>query len=153
MVSAVPATEVLGVLAQRFHRQDASNSSPSTSTAMIRALRDGARLFMCSGYPTVVVLRADQREITRLSGGIDLSLYADLLDAALGDVEPMSDVLATLKQNPASLSAARVPSTRLLQLGCRRLLRRSTRNRSPRGLAQNADTALGSRRSSGRASR
>ncbi len=62
--------------------------------------------FHVSGYPTVVVLRADQREITRISGGIDLSLYADLLDAALGDLEPMSEVLATLKQNPASLSAA-----------------------------------------------
>lgn len=62
--------------------------------------------FHVSGYPTVVVLRADQREITRLSGGIDLSLYTDLLDAALGDVEPMSEVLATLKQKPASLSAA-----------------------------------------------
>jgi thiol-disulfide isomerase/thioredoxin len=62
--------------------------------------------FHVLGYPTVVVLRADQREITRLSGGIDLSLYADLLDAALGDVEPMSEVLATLKQRPADLSAA-----------------------------------------------
>ncbi len=62
--------------------------------------------FHVSGYPTVVVLRADRREITRISGGIDLSLYADLLDAALGDLEPMSDVLATLIAKPASLSAA-----------------------------------------------
>lgn len=62
--------------------------------------------FRVLGYPTVVILGADQREITRLSGGIDLSLYADLLDAALGDVEPISEVLATLKRSPADLSAA-----------------------------------------------
>src|ERR1022692_3280177 len=62
--------------------------------------------FRVLGYPTVLVLRADQREVTRISGGTDLSLYADLLDAALGDVAPMSDVLAALAETPASLSTA-----------------------------------------------
>lgn len=98
--------------------------------------------FHVSGYPTVVVLRADQREITRISGGIDLSLYADLLDAALGDVEPLSDVLATLKQNPASLSAAQ----------CRRLAYYNwdvadfsalDKESIAASLAQNADTCAG----------
>src|ERR1022692_4574755 len=31
--------------------------------------------FHVLGYPTVVILRPDQREVTRLSGGMDLSLY------------------------------------------------------------------------------
>jgi thiol-disulfide isomerase/thioredoxin len=50
--------------------------------------------FHVAGYPTVVILRADHKEILRISGGMDLSLYADLLDIALSDVEPMEDVLA-----------------------------------------------------------
>lgn len=59
-----------------------------------------------SGYPTVVILRSDQREITRISGGVDLSQYADLLDAALGDVKPIADVLADLKRDPSALSGS-----------------------------------------------
>jgi thiol-disulfide isomerase/thioredoxin len=61
--------------------------------------------FHVSGYPTVVILRADQREVTRISGGVDLASYADSLDAALGDVRPLADVLATLMQDPAALQA------------------------------------------------
>jgi thiol-disulfide isomerase/thioredoxin len=63
-------------------------------------------VFHVSGYPTVVILRPDRREITRISGGVDLSLYADLLDAALGDIKPLSAVLATLRARPAALSTA-----------------------------------------------
>jgi len=62
--------------------------------------------FKVSGYPTVVILRPDRREITRISGGVDLSSYADLLDAALGDVKPLREVLATLRRSPAALSVA-----------------------------------------------
>ncbi len=60
--------------------------------------------FHVSGYPTVVILRADQREITRISGGNDLSSYANLLDAALRDIKPLAEVLAVLGKNPAALS-------------------------------------------------
>jgi thiol-disulfide isomerase/thioredoxin len=59
--------------------------------------------FHVSGYPTVVILRADQREVTRISGGVDLASYAESLDAALGDVRPLTDVLATLVKDPAAL--------------------------------------------------
>jgi thiol-disulfide isomerase/thioredoxin len=62
--------------------------------------------FHVSGYPTVVILRSDRREITRISGGVDLSQYADLLDAALGDVKPIGDVLGDLQHNPSRLTAA-----------------------------------------------
>jgi thiol-disulfide isomerase/thioredoxin len=60
--------------------------------------------FKVSGYPTVVILRADRREITRISGGNDLSVYAELLDAALHDVKPIADVLAVLLANPSALT-------------------------------------------------
>jgi thiol-disulfide isomerase/thioredoxin len=55
--------------------------------------------FHVAGYPTVVILRADQKEILRISGGMDLSLYADLLDIVLSDVKPMADVLAAMHGN------------------------------------------------------
>jgi thiol-disulfide isomerase/thioredoxin len=57
--------------------------------------------FHVVGYPTVVILRADQQEILRISGGMDLSLYADLLDIALSDVKPIADVLAAVHGNGA----------------------------------------------------
>jgi thiol-disulfide isomerase/thioredoxin len=60
--------------------------------------------FHVLGYPTVVILRPDQREVTRLSGGMDLSLYADLLDVAQSDITPISEVLATLSASPAALT-------------------------------------------------
>jgi thiol-disulfide isomerase/thioredoxin len=62
--------------------------------------------FHVSGYPTVVILRADRREVTRISGGVDLTSYAESLDAALGDVKPLADVLATLLHDPGALQAA-----------------------------------------------
>jgi thiol-disulfide isomerase/thioredoxin len=60
--------------------------------------------FHVVGYPTVVILRPDGKELTRISGGMDLSLYADLLDIALGDVKPMSAVIAAAKRAPAALT-------------------------------------------------
>ncbi len=42
--------------------------------------------FRVSGYPSVVVLRADRTELARINGGMDLSLYANVLDLVLGDV-------------------------------------------------------------------
>jgi thioredoxin-related protein len=62
--------------------------------------------FHVLGYPTVVILRWDQKEITRISGGTDLSSYAELLDAALRDIKPMADVLSALHDNPAALTSS-----------------------------------------------
>src|SRR5262249_6320295 len=42
-----------------------------------------------SGYPTLLVLRPDGAELARLSGGMDLSLYAALLDEAIRDERPI----------------------------------------------------------------
>ncbi len=60
--------------------------------------------FDIGGYPTVVVLRADRREITRISGGMNLALYTDLLDIALADAKPMREVIATMRKPAPSPS-------------------------------------------------
>jgi thiol-disulfide isomerase/thioredoxin len=57
--------------------------------------------FAVSGYPTVLVLNADQGELARISGGLDLSQYAEVLDLVLGDVRPVSTILAGLKSGGA----------------------------------------------------
>ena len=49
--------------------------------------------FKISGYPTLLVLKPDRTELARLSGGMDLSLYASVLDEALQDQRPILDVL------------------------------------------------------------
>ncbi|HET9474305.1 MAG TPA: thioredoxin family protein, partial [Steroidobacteraceae bacterium] len=63
-------------------------------------------VFRVTGYPTVVVLKSDGSEITRIAGNMDLSLYARVLDDALGDVRPVKDVLALATKADAPLAAA-----------------------------------------------
>jgi len=63
-------------------------------------------VFRVTGYPTVVVLTPDRTEITRIAGNMDLSLYARVLDDALGDVNPVKDVLALAAKGGAPLKAA-----------------------------------------------
>jgi len=57
--------------------------------------------FGVAGYPTVLVLKADRTELARISGGLDLSQYADLLDTVLGDVRPINTVLAEVRAGGA----------------------------------------------------
>src|SRR5688572_28102077 len=63
-------------------------------------------VFRVTGYPTVVVLKADRTEITRIAGNMDLSLYAGVLDDALGDVRPIKDVIELATAAQAPLGAA-----------------------------------------------
>jgi protein disulfide-isomerase len=63
-------------------------------------------VFRVTGYPTVVVLKPDRTEITRVAGNLDLSLYARVLDDALGDVRPVKDVLDLAVKAEAPLAAA-----------------------------------------------
>jgi protein disulfide-isomerase len=63
-------------------------------------------VFRVTGYPTVVVFKPDRTEITRISGNMDLSLYAGVLDDALGDVRPVKDVLELAVKAEAPLAAA-----------------------------------------------
>jgi len=52
--------------------------------------------FHVSGYPTVLVLRADGTELERVSGGMDLARYAEVLGMALGQMQPAREVLAAV---------------------------------------------------------
>jgi thiol-disulfide isomerase/thioredoxin len=61
--------------------------------------------FHVSGYPTVLVLKPDRRELARISGGMDLNRYAEVLDGVLGDVKPVNEMLSSLEHGKAMLSA------------------------------------------------
>ena len=63
-------------------------------------------VFRVTGYPTVVVFKPDRTEITRIAGNMDLSLYAGVLDDALGDVRPVKDVVDLAVKGEAPLNAA-----------------------------------------------
>src|SRR6266850_1966270 len=58
------------------------------------------------GYPTVVILRADGAEITRLPGGADADLYMSVLDAAISNLKPVKDLIATAEQDATKLTPA-----------------------------------------------
>jgi len=49
--------------------------------------------FEVVGYPTLVVLDAERHERMRVAGGMDLSLYASVLDTALADLQPADALL------------------------------------------------------------
>lgn len=63
-------------------------------------------VFRVTGYPTVVVFKADRTEITRIAGNMDLTLYATVLDDALGDVRPVKDVIELAAKAEAPLQPA-----------------------------------------------
>lgn len=58
------------------------------------------------GYPTMVVFSPEGAEITRIPGGIDIQAYANVLDLTLGDVQPVSAVLARVLDGGERLGAA-----------------------------------------------
>jgi thiol-disulfide isomerase/thioredoxin len=63
--------------------------------------------FQVLGYPTVLVLGADRREIARIAGGSDLASYADVLDLALDSERPLADLVAAVQSGQgAALSEA-----------------------------------------------
>lgn len=68
--------------------------------------------FDVQGYPSAVVLKADRTEVGRISGGSDLASYAQILDLALEDAQPVTDVLARLRGGA---------NNRLDAAACRRL--------------------------------
>ncbi len=57
------------------------------------AQKHGER-FGVIGYPTMILFKPDGTEITRLPGGVDVARYATILDVALADARPVSDILA-----------------------------------------------------------
>jgi hypothetical protein len=53
-----------------------------------------AERFGVVGYPTMILFRPDGTEITRLPGRVDMERYAKILDVALADSRPVTDILA-----------------------------------------------------------
>jgi hypothetical protein len=54
--------------------------------------------FGVNGYPTMILFRSDGKEITRLPGGVDVTRYATILDVALADARPVSELLAAQRK-------------------------------------------------------
>ncbi|MDP3295497.1 MAG: thioredoxin family protein [Nevskia sp.] len=64
-----------------------------------------AEHFAIVGYPTMIVLRADGTELTRLDGGLDPGQYPKLLDAASRQTQPIGALLDQATAEPQALSA------------------------------------------------
>lgn len=60
-----------------------------------RAQKYGDR-FGVLGYPTIIVFSPDGRELTRIPGGLDIGLYADVLDLTLEGIRPVSEIVAAV---------------------------------------------------------
>lgn len=56
------------------------------------------------GYPTLIVLRADGRELTRISSIIDLEAYPRVLRIAARQTQPMDELIETALAHPEALS-------------------------------------------------
>jgi thiol-disulfide isomerase/thioredoxin len=67
------------------------------------AQKHGER-FGVVGYPTMILFKPDGMEITRLPGGVDVARYAKILDVALADARPVSDILAAARSGGAVTS-------------------------------------------------
>jgi thiol-disulfide isomerase/thioredoxin len=61
--------------------------------------------FKVTGYPTIVILDSERREVMRIAGGMDLSQYASVLDQALGNLQPVSDIFAIAARGEKLTSA------------------------------------------------
>ena len=57
------------------------------------------------GYPTLIVLRADGSELTRISSTGDLEAYPGVLRAAARQSRPSGEILQAALEDPAGLSA------------------------------------------------
>ncbi|HEU4458625.1 MAG TPA: thioredoxin family protein [Methylibium sp.] len=62
--------------------------------------------FKVRGYPTMVLLRPDGGELTRLPGEVDARKYLQVLDLGLRSTRPLHEVLALAQSAPATLSPA-----------------------------------------------
>lgn len=57
-----------------------------------RAQKYGEK-FAVRGYPTMIVFTSDGQELTRIPGGLDIGLYAQVLDLTLEGVRPVPDIV------------------------------------------------------------
>lgn len=59
--------------------------------------------FAIVGYPTLIVLRPDGTELTRISSGMDLAAYPRVLDSATRQTRAASELLTAALSDPAQL--------------------------------------------------
>ena len=62
--------------------------------------------FKVRGYPTMIVLRPDGTELTRLPGEVDPQRYLDVLGAALATTHPVADIVNAARAGTRTLSAS-----------------------------------------------
>jgi thiol-disulfide isomerase/thioredoxin len=94
--------------ATMFHRQDFLGKL----TLFVPVYLDGdapdaqrwASEFKVTGYPTMLILDGKRAELERVSGGMDLSRYSEMLDIGLAASRPLTDVLAEVSGASAPLS-------------------------------------------------
>jgi len=63
-----------------------------------------AERFGVVGYPTMILLRPDGTEVTRLPGGTDVDLYTSVVDSALASLKPVKDLIDVANRDPAGLT-------------------------------------------------
>jgi thiol-disulfide isomerase/thioredoxin len=90
-----------------------------------------AERFGVVGYPTMVVLSPQAKEITRIAGGIDIDAYGHVLDAAVGQGESVKDLVAAV-----------VAGTTLSPAACRLIAYYSWAQDNQQLLKHHAGTAL-----------
>jgi len=61
--------------------------------------------FRVRGYPTMVLLRPDGSELTRLPGEVDAERYLQVMTFGLEGARPVSEVLAQARRAPGTLGA------------------------------------------------
>lgn len=94
--------------ATMFHRQDFLGKL----SLFVPVYLDGdapdaqrwASEFKVTGYPTMLILDGKHAELERVSGGMDLSRYGEMLDIGLSASRPLSEVLAEVSGGSAPMS-------------------------------------------------
>lgn len=88
-----------------FNRQDFAAQSRSLVAVHVDGDRPGAQklgaAFQVRGYPTLILMRPDRSEITRLPGEADATQVMALLQAAMAGGRPAAEVLADARAGRA----------------------------------------------------
>ena len=112
------------VKATLFNRQDFIERSRAFVPVYIDGDRPGAQKigarFRVSGYPTMVLFRADGTELTRLPGEVEPARYLEVVTLGINAQRPVKDVLADARAGRARPGAVRLAAARVLFVGDRR---------------------------------
>ncbi len=96
------------VKATLFNRQDFIERSRAFVPVYIDGDRPGAQKigarFRVSGYPTMVLFRADGTELTRLPGEVEPARYLEVVTLGINAQRPVKDVLADARAGTGTLA-------------------------------------------------